>query len=44
VNYDNQAPWPTSPNGEGDALHRTSVNAFGNDPASWTAAAPSPGG
>jgi len=43
VRYDNNDPWPSSPNGGGDSLHRVSTSAFGNDPASWEAASPSPG-
>ncbi len=43
VSYNNADPWPTSPNGGGDSLQRVSVMAFGNDPASWEAGAPTPG-
>lgn len=43
VSYDNETPWPTSPNGQGDSLQRVSTSAFGNDPESWEAAAPTPG-
>jgi hypothetical protein len=43
VSYDNETPWPTSPNGQGDSLQRVSLSAFGNDPESWEAAAPTPG-
>jgi hypothetical protein len=43
VKYDSNEPWPTTPNGQGDALHRVSTSAFGNEPASWTGAPASPG-
>jgi hypothetical protein len=35
-------PWPTSPDGGGDALHRTSITGYGNDVDNWTAGTPSP--
>ena len=43
VSYDNETPWPSSPNGQGDSLQRVSLSAFGNDPESWEAATPTPG-
>ena len=43
VNYDDQAPWPTGPDGGGTSLHRSSASAWGDEAASWHAAAPSPG-
>lgn len=43
VTYGNQDPWPVSPNGVGDALHRRSPQPSGNDPANWTAAPPTLG-
>ncbi len=42
VVYDSLAPWPTSPNGLGASLTRLG-SGWGNDPASWAAAAPTPG-
>jgi len=35
--------WPAEADGQGLALHRISLTAYGNDPANWQAAAPSPG-
>jgi len=43
VIYGNQNPWPVSANGAGSALQRLAGSQSGNDPASWIAAAPSPG-
>ena len=43
VDYDNDNPWPIAADGFGGSLDRTSSNAFGNDPASWRSATPSPG-
>ena len=43
VVYDDEAPWPTSPDGEGGALHRKQLDAYGNDVANWQAGPPSPG-
>ena len=43
VNYTDTAPWPTEADGTGRSLQRKSVSAFGNDPANWDAAEPSPG-
>ena len=36
-------PWPTSADGRGDSLHRTTLSNYGNDVANWSAAAPTPG-
>ena len=36
-------PWPTSPDGGGDALHRSSLTSYGNDVDNWTAGTPTPG-
>jgi hypothetical protein len=36
-------PWPVEADGQGLALSRIDVTAYGNDPANWQAASPSPG-
>jgi len=36
-------PWPTTPDGDGDALHRSSMSSYGNDVDNWTAGTPTPG-
>ena len=43
VIYDDTAPWPTDADGRGSSLNRLELGLLGNDPASWTAAVPSPG-
>ena len=43
INYDNASPWPTAADGGGDSLQRVSAAAWGDDAASWIAAAPTPG-
>ncbi len=43
VQYSSRPPWPAAADGGGSALVRPQPEAFGNDPLSWTAAAPSPG-
>jgi len=43
VNYENGWPWPTAADGQGQSLTRIDPTAYGNDPANWTAADPSPG-
>jgi len=43
VRYDDEAPWPTEPDGGGDSLHRMSADAWGNDSDNWTTALPNPG-
>jgi hypothetical protein len=42
VSYGTALPWPAA-NGNGSSLQRRSVVAYGNDPANWIAAAPTPG-
>ncbi|UCG56704.1 MAG: lamin tail domain-containing protein [Phycisphaerales bacterium] len=36
-------PWPTEPDGQGQSLVRINPMSYGNDPANWRPAAPSPG-
>jgi CotH protein/chitobiase/beta-hexosaminidase-like protein/lamin tail-like protein len=43
VTYDDQAPWATSADGEGDSLHRLAAEAWGPLAGSWEAATPTPG-
>ena len=43
VEYTDHAPWPAGADGFGYALQRAPEGAFGNDPARWFAAAPTPG-
>lgn len=43
VNYSDVFPWPIEADGSGKSLHRQVASSFGNDPANWLAADPSPG-
>jgi len=43
VRYRDEAPWPTVPDGYGPSLVREDDTAYGNDPANWRGAAPTPG-
>ncbi len=43
VRYNDRDPWPPAADGGGMSLQRSPVSAFGNDPAHWVAAAPTPG-
>jgi len=43
VNYDDESPWPTEPDGGGAVLHRIALNQYGNDASNWTASPPTPG-
>lgn len=43
VNYSDLAPWPAAADGTGNSLQRRTPEAFGNDPANWQAASPTPG-
>ena len=43
VQYTDQPPWPVAADGLGHALHRVNLTAYGNDPANWTSANPTPG-
>lgn len=43
VNYDDAGLWPAAADGAGASLTRVNLFAYGNDPANWIAAAPTPG-
>ena len=43
VSYADVPPWPMLADGLGASLHRLALDAFGDDPANWSAAAPSAG-
>jgi hypothetical protein len=43
VEYRDTSPWPAAADGVGMSLQRHPVEAFGDDPASWVAAPPTPG-
>ena len=43
VNYDDDAPWITYPDGAGPALSKIAEKEYGNDFINWTSAAASPG-
>lgn len=43
VAYVATAPWPTQAAGQGMALRRINLNAYGNEPANWAPGAPPPG-
>ncbi len=43
VDYKDVAPWPTSPDGNGQSLKRKNTAAYGNDYSNWEAADPTPG-
>jgi hypothetical protein len=43
VRYRDAAPWPGLADGHGAALRRITPDAYGDDPANWVAAVPSPG-
>ncbi len=43
VRYNDKTPWPTAADGSGPSLQRLAGDAYGNDPASWTAAVATPG-
>jgi hypothetical protein len=43
IRYSDAPPWPAGADGDGAALARANVTEYGNDPANWTAEAPSPG-
>jgi hypothetical protein len=43
VRYDDVAPWPASPDGNGPSLSRLAAGAFGNDPINWGPGSVTPG-
>ena len=43
VSYGDKSPWPPSADGSGPSLQRRFDATFGDDPASWLAASPTPG-
>jgi len=43
VNYEDAAPWPSSPDGNGPALTKVAEKEYGNDYINWTALTASPG-
>lgn len=43
VRYNDRAPWPPAADGSGASLQRVDLLAYGNDPANWGAAIPTPG-
>jgi hypothetical protein len=43
VRYDDKAPWPPGADGGGPSLQRKAPFVYGNDPANWEAAIPTPG-
>ncbi len=44
VRYNDKAPWPLAADGSGPSLQRLDAALYGNDPAHWVAALPTPGG
>lgn len=43
VRYNDKPLWPAAADGSGASLQRRAAAAYGNDPANWEAAAPTPG-
>jgi Lamin Tail Domain len=43
INYQDEARWPSGPDGNGEALRRKDLRAYGNDPDNWSGTFPSPG-
>ena len=45
INYDDQSPWPTAPDGYGPSLERIDTSSYGNTSLNWYAGSPegSPG-
>jgi len=44
VRYNDRAPWRFAADGSGASLQRKNSAGYGNDPANWVAASPTPGG
>ncbi len=40
IDYDDKAPWPTTPDGNRDSLQRLNKNTYGRDHTNWAAATP----
>ena len=43
VKYNDNSPWPESPDGDGPSLERIAPTLYGNDPINWSASAQSTG-
>jgi hypothetical protein len=43
VRYNDRRPWPLAADGGGASLQRLNATQYGNDPANWVAARPTPG-
>jgi hypothetical protein len=43
VRYNDRAPWPLAADGSGPSLQKRNATDYGNDPANWEAAVPTPG-
>lgn len=43
VQYNDDYPWPASPDGNGNSLTRINTNAYADDTTNWQAATPQPG-
>jgi hypothetical protein len=43
VRYDDESPWPATPDGDGDSLARINVATYGDDVINWQAEAVTPG-
>jgi len=43
VNYTDQLPWPPGADSTGNSLQRVASITFGDDPANWQSASPTPG-
>ena len=43
VSYEDGLPWPATADGQGDSLNRIGDTLYGNDPANFNAAPPTPG-
>ncbi|HLP75290.1 MAG TPA: hypothetical protein VK327_00090, partial [Candidatus Paceibacterota bacterium] len=43
IRYNDKSPWPAGASGTGSSLQRVVTYAYGDEPANWIAAAPTPG-